>query len=220
MHVANLKQYNLGANGIVGGGIPIAVGAALSIKLDGSSQVVACFFSDGAVNNGVFHESINLAAIYDLPVVFVLENNGYAANNPVGEMNRNADLSKYGEAYGIPGVSLDGNDALVVYEATKEAAALARAGKGPTLLECKTYRHSGHHVNDNGAYMPQDVLAEWKKRDPLIILKDRLEKAGVGEEEIEVLNQRIEMEIDEALTFALESEEPSPEKFLAEISTL
>jgi pyruvate dehydrogenase E1 component alpha subunit len=220
MHVANLEQNNLGANGIVGGGIPIAVGAAKAIKLRKSNQVVACFFSDGAVNNGVFHESINLAAIYDLPVIFVLENNQYASSTPVEKMNRNANLSEYAHAYGIPGQTVNGNDAVAVFEAANEFISIAREGKGPTLLECKTYRHSGHHVNDPGLYMPQEVLTEWKAKDPIILLEGKLKDAGVKPNLMQNIQQEVQEKIEGALEFAFESPSPNPDDFLAEIQAL
>ena len=133
MHVANMKQFNLGANGIVGGGIPLATGAGMAIKQKKTSQVVLCFFSDGAVNNGVFHESVNLAAIYHLPVVFIIENNHYAASTPVENMNLLKDLSAHAAGYGIPGLSVDGNDAIKVYNALIEPVKRARNGSGPSL---------------------------------------------------------------------------------------
>ncbi len=177
MHVANMKQYNLGANGIVGGGIPLAVGAGMAIKQKKTNQIVLCFFSDGAVNNGVFHESVNLAAIFHIPVVFIIENNHYAASTPVEKVNLLKDLSAHAAGYGIPGISVDGNDAIKVYNAISEPIIRARKCLGPSLIECKTYRHRGHHVNDPGAYMPQDILADWKTRDPLIILRKHMDDA-------------------------------------------
>ena len=220
MHVANMKQFNLGANGIVGGGIPLATGAGMAIKQKKTSQVVLCFFSDGAVNNGVFHESVNLAAIYHLPVVFIIENNHYAASTPVENMNLLKDLSSHAAGYGIPGLSVDGNDAVKVYDAMVEPIARARGGSGPTLVECKTYRHRGHHVNDPGAYMPQDVLAEWKSRDPLIILRQHLESAGISTADVEVIETNVDALIADAVKFALESPQPSAEEFLEEIRAL
>ncbi len=220
MHVANMKQFNLGANGIVGGGIPLATGAGMAIKQKKTSQVVLCFFSDGAVNNGVFHESVNLAAIYHLPVVFIIENNHYAASTPVENMNLLKDLSAHAAGYGIPGLSVDGNDAVKVYDAMVEPIARARGGSGPTLVECKTYRHRGHHVNDPGAYMPQDVLAEWKSRDPLIILRQHLETAGIKAADVEVIEAKVDGLIADAVKFALESPQPSAEEFLKEIIAL
>jgi len=217
MHITNMAQGNLGANGIVGGGIPIAVGAGMAIKQKKGDQVVLCFFSDGGTNNGVFHESLNLAAIFHLPVLFILENNHYAVSTPIKTSALVKDLSIRAEGYGIPGITLDGNDAVKIYEAMEEPIRRARKGEGPTLIECKTYRHGGHHINDPGLYMPKDELEYWKSRDPLIILKDYLKKAGVKASEIEMINQQVEKELDEAIQFGLESPEPSEEEFLAEI---
>lgn len=220
MHVADLKQNNLGANGIVGGGIPFATGAGLAIKQKGGDQVVISFLSDGAVNNGIFLESVNLAAIFHLPVIFVIENNGYAAATPVEYMNLQSDLSKYSEGFGIPGFSMDGNDAVAIYDAMQEPVIRARNKQGPTLIEMKTFRHRGHHVNDPGAYMPQDVLENWKQRDPLQVLKAHMKSAEVAESEVKGIEDEIEELISEAVQFALESPEPDPEEFLAEIINL
>ena len=220
MHVANMKQFNLGANGIVGGGIPLATGAGMAIKQKKTSQVVLCFFSDGAVNNGVFHESVNLAAIYHLPVVFIIENNHYAASTPVENMNLLNDLSAHAAGYGIPGSSVDGNDAVKVYNAMIEPVARARSGLGPSLIEFKTYRHKGHHVNDPGAYMPQDVLADWKTRDPLIIMREHLAVAKVDAAEVDAIGAKVDSLIANAVKFAVESPEPSAEEFLKEITAL
>ncbi|MCD6576528.1 MAG: thiamine pyrophosphate-dependent dehydrogenase E1 component subunit alpha [Anaerolineaceae bacterium] len=217
MHVASLKQYNLGANGIVGGGIPIATGAGMAIKQKGTNQVVLSFFSDGAANNGVFHESLNLAAIYHLPVIYILENNQYAATTPVENVNLVEDLSIRAAGYGIPGITIDGNDAVQIYETIQKPITRARAGEGPTLIECKTYRHSGHHVNDPGAYMPKETMAYWKAKDPVDILRKYLVSAGVEESEIAEINQRVEKKLEAAVQFAKESPEPSAEEFLAEI---
>jgi len=208
----------LGANGIVGGGIPIAAGAGMAIKQKKTDQVVMGFFSDGAVNNGVFHESMNLAAIYSLPVVYVLENNHYAAATPYQNTNKQEDLSIYANGYGIPGLTIDGNDAVGVYEVALEAVKHAREGQGPTLIECKTYRHQGHHVNDPGAYMPQDQMAAWKAKDPVEILRSYLEsETSVTVEQINAINQRVEALVDQAVRFANESPAPSAEQFLSEI---
>jgi TPP-dependent pyruvate/acetoin dehydrogenase alpha subunit len=218
MHITNMAQGNLGANGIVGGGMPIAVGAGMAIRQKKGDQVVLCYFGDGGSNIGVFHESINLAAIFHLPVLFILENNHYAVSTPIEASALVEKLSIRAEGYGIPGITLDGNDAVKIYEAMEEPIRRARCGEGPTLIECKTYRHSGHHVNDQGSYMPKDKLDYWKSRDPLIILKDTLNKAGVKISEIESINQQMEKELDEAIQFGLESPEPSLEEFLAEIA--
>lgn len=218
MHITNMAQGNLGANGIVGGGMPIAVGAGMAIKQKKGDQVVLCYFGDGGSNIGVFHESLNLAAVFHLPVLFILENNHYAVSTPIEDSALVKDLSIRAAGYGIPGITLDGNDAVTIYEAMEEPIRRARQGEGPTLIECKTYRHGGHHVNDPGLYMPKDKLEYWKSRDPLIILKDYLNKAGVKISEIESINQQMEKELDEAIKFGLESPEPSVEEFLAEIA--
>jgi len=217
MHVANLKQFNLGANGIVGGGIPIATGAGMAIKQKETDQVVLSFFSDGAVNNGVFHESLNLAAIYHLPIIFILENNQYAASTPVENVNLVEDLSIQAAGYGIPGITMNGNDAVKINAAVQEPIVRARTGEGPTLIECKTYRHSGHHVNDPGAYMPQETMAYWKAKDPVDIMRNHLVSAGVKESEIKKIDECVEEKMEAAVRFAKESPEPSAEEFLAEI---
>ena len=218
MHITSMAQGNLGANGIVGGGMPIAVGAGMAIKQKKGDQVVLCFFSDGGSNNGVFHESLNLAAVFHLPVLFILENNHYAVSTPIEDSALVKDLSIRAEGYGIPGITLDGNDAVKIYESMEEPIRRARNGEGPTLIECKTYRHGGHHINDPGLYMPKDKLEYWKSRDPLIILKDYLNKAGLKVSDIDSINQQVEKELDEAIKFGLESPEPSVEEFLAEIA--
>jgi TPP-dependent pyruvate/acetoin dehydrogenase alpha subunit len=218
MHITNMAQGNLGANGIVGGGMPIAVGAGMAIKQKKGDQLVLCFFSDGGSNNGVFHESLNLAAVFHLPVLFILENNHYAVSTPIETSVLVENLSIRAEGYGIPGITLDGNDAVKIYEAMEEPMRRARKGEGPTLIECKTYRHGGHHINDPGLYMPKEKLEYWKSRDPLILLKDHLVKAGIKVSEIESINQQMEKELDEAIKFGLESPEPSIEEFLAEIA--
>jgi len=213
MHISCKEDNNLGANGIVGGGIPIGTGAGMGIKIRGTKQVVVNFFSDGASNNGVFAESINLAAIYKLPVIFMLENNHYAVGTKVEYSAGNCNLSGRGPAYGIPGVCVDGNDAVAVYLATREAVERARSGKGSTLIEAKTYRHGGHHVNDPGLYMDQELLKEWRERDPIILLKNKIKnKAGVKE-----IEQRIESKLVEAVEFAKNSPEPDVEEFLKSV---
>lgn len=220
MHVADLKQNNLGANGIVGGGIPFATGASLAIKQKGGDQVVISFLSDGAVNNGIFLESVNLAAIFHLPVIFIIENNGYAAATPMEYMNLQSDLSKYSEGFGIPGFSMDGNDAAAIYDAMQEPVKRARSKQGPTLIEMKTYRHRGHHVNDPGAYMPQDILENWKQRDPLLVLKEHLKSSSASDAEVQEIEVDVDELIKEAVQFAIISPEPDPNEFLAEISAL
>ena len=220
MHVSSLGQFNLGANGIVGGGIPLATGAAMGMKQKGSLQVVVSFFSDGASNNGVFHECLNMAAIYRLPILYVIENNHYAVSTPVEQSTLVRNLSKRSESYGIPGLSLDGNDALEIHHAMGEPLRRARAGEGPTLIECKTYRHGGHHINDPGAYMPKEDLTGWKAHDPVDVLRDYLAAAGVTEAEIQAIHSRVEAEMAKAVEFATQSPQPSEVDFLQEIASL
>lgn len=213
MHISSKKDNNLGANGIVGAGIPIGTGAALGIKVRKSDQVVVCFFSDGATNNGVFGESLNLAAIFRLPIVYMIENNHYAVSTPIEYSAKVKDLVQRADGYDVPGSIVDGNDAVQVYLATQKAVEQARQGKGPTLIEAKTYRHRGHHVNDPGAYMDQEALAAWKAKDPV----DRL-RNYIGENAlVKDIEEEIEAELEEAVSFARNSPEPDVKDFLATI---
>ncbi len=218
MHIADTATGNLGANGIVGGGIPIGVGAALGIKLQASKKVIAIFFSDGASNNGVFAESLNLAAIWDLPAIFVLENNHYAVSTPIEESSRITDLYKRGAGYGVTSLSVDGNDVLQVYEKTREAAQNCRHGKGPVLIEAKTYRHGGHHVNDPGLYMPRERLEYYMSKDPVKIgRKYLLEQGKCTQQQVEAIEHEVEKLTEKAIEFAKNSPEPSVEQFLQEV---
>ena len=212
MHISSKKDNNLGANGIVGAGIPIGCGAGMGIKVKGGDQVCVVFFSDGASNQGVFGESLNFAAVFDLPVIFMLENNHFAVSTPVEMSAGSCELSNVGPAFGVPGVCVDGNDAIAVYTETKRAVERARAGEGPSLIEASTYRHGGHHVNDPGTYMDPDILAEWKARDPLHMLRAKLDESKAAE-----IEERKDREIEEAIEFAKNSPEPSVEEFLASI---
>ena len=218
MHVASRAVRNLGANGIVGGGLAIAAGAAMAIKQRGGSELVVAFCSDGSTANGIWHEAMNLAAIYDLPVIFVLENNQYAVSTPIRDSARVEHLSQRAAAYGMPGVTVDGNDPPIVYGAMQEPIHRARTGQGPSLIECMTYRHGGHHVNDPGLYLPADELARWKAHDPLILLRARLARVGVDEAAVAAVDERVERLMDEAVEFATASPNPSVEAFLAEVA--
>jgi len=213
MHISDKRVNNLGANGIVGAGIPIATGAGMGIKVRGTDQVVVVFFSDGASNNGVFAESLNLAGIYGLPVVYLLENNHYAVSTPIECATGCCDLAGRGPAYGIPGICVDGNDALAVYREAAAAVARARRGQGPTLIEAKTYRHGGHHVNDPGLYMDPAVLAEWKARDPLLLARRAIDDDARSAE----IEAQVDTELEAAIAFATNSPEPSVDAFLASI---
>jgi TPP-dependent pyruvate/acetoin dehydrogenase alpha subunit len=213
MHIASKDLNHLGANGIVGGGIPIATGAGMGIKVKGTDQVVVVFFSDGASNNGVFAESLNLAGIYKLPVIYLLENNHFAVSTPIECATGCCDLAGRGPAYGVPGICVDGNDAVAVYHEALRAAKRARRGEGPTLIEAKTYRHGGHHVNDPGLYMDPDVTARWKARDPLILMR-----RAIGDEgRVAAVEAEVNAELEAAVQFAKNSPEPAVDEFLSAI---
>ncbi len=218
MHIADITAGNLGANGVVAAGIPIGVGAALGAHIRGEDRVAVTFASDGASNNGVFAESLNLAAAWDLPFILVIENNQYAASTPIEEVTRVCDIYKRGVGYGIESFCIDGNDVLEVYECARQAVTLCRQGKGPALIEAKTYRHMGHHVNDPGLYMPEETLQYYRSKDPVDIGRKYLaEKAGAGEDEIADIEAAVEEAIEEAVEFALASPEPSLAEFLKEV---
>lgn len=218
MHIADPETGNIGANGIVGGGIPIGVGAGLGISIRGSDQVVAIFFSDGAANNGVFAESLNLAAIWDLPVIFVLENNQYAVSSPIEEMSRIPDLYRRAEGYGVRASIIDGNDVLAVFEETQTAIKACCDGKGPVLIEAKTYRHGGHHVNDPGLYMPKDRIDYYKAHDPVKIAREYLlQQSDCSEQDITNIEEDVERQTVDAIEFAKDSPQSSVEDFLEEI---
>lgn len=218
MHIADMDLGILGANGIVGAGLPIAVGAALSSRLKGTNWSVVCFFGDGASNTGAFHEALNLAAIWKLPVVFVCENNLYGMFSPLRLTTSVADIADRAHGYGIPGVIVDGNDVLAVHEAAAAALARARAGDGPTLLECKTYRHLGHFVGDPALYRDGAEVEEWKLRDPIARFKDHLVERGILTENTDgAIQAEIESEVTAAVAFALASPEPPLEELTADV---
>jgi len=218
MHIADFSIGMLGATAVVGAGIPIAAGAGLSIKLRDSDQVVACFFGEGASNQGTFHEGINMAAIWGLPVVFVCENNLYAMGTRQNIVMTIQNIADRAVAYGIPGVTVDGNDALAVYEAASEAVNRARQGGGPTLIECKTYRQKGHSRFDPAAYRPKEEVKEWLKKDPIPRFKNKLIEMGVlTEEEDEKLRREATAAVEVAVKFAIESPFPEPEEALEDV---
>jgi pyruvate dehydrogenase E1 component alpha subunit len=215
MHIADVSGGNLGANGIVAGGLPIATGVGLSIQVRKTGQVCVAFFGDGAANEGAFHESINLASIWALPLVFVCENNQYAMSMPVRKSMRIERISERAAAYGIPGMTVDGTDVLAVYEATEAAVALARSGGGPTLLECATYRYKGHSKSDRQRYRTRDEVEAWRRRDPIAQLRARLIADGVVTGgDAAAMEAEARSAIDDALRFAEESPEPDPASLL------
>jgi len=218
MHIADFKVGMLGATAVVGAGIPIAMGAGLSIKLRGTDQVVACFFGEGASNQGTFHEGINMAAIWKLPVIFVCENNLYAMGTRQSRVMLIENIADRAASYGIPGVTVDGNDVLAVYEAAREAVERARRGEGPTLIECKTYRHKGHSRVDPAKYRPKEEVEEWLRKDPIKRLREKLLQTNVlAEEEIQRVEEEVSVEIEEAVKFAVESPYPAPEEALEDV---
>jgi pyruvate dehydrogenase E1 component alpha subunit len=183
MHIADVATGNLGANGIVAGGIPIAAGAALAYRLRGEDRVVACFFGDGAANEGAFHEAVNLAAIWKLPVVFICENNKYGMSFSTEKSFAIENISERAAGYGIPGVTVDGNDVYAVYDAVSGAVARARAGEGPTLVENVTYRWKGHSKSDKNLYRTREEIAEWREKDPILRFEHEAVAAGLLDQE-------------------------------------
>jgi pyruvate dehydrogenase E1 component alpha subunit len=213
MHIADVHKGILGANGIAGGGMPIAGGAALSSKIRQTDQVTVCFFGDGASNTGAFHESLNFAAVLSLPVIFCCENNLYAITTHQRYSQKNRDISIRASAYGMPGITVDGNDVLAVYRAAGKAIGQARKGKGPTLIECKTYRWRGHQEGDAnqgvGRYRTKEELQEWVKKCPIKRLEEKLIKDNILDQTgIEKVWEKVGKEIDEAVEFAKQSPLP------------
>ena len=203
MHIADRDKGILGANGIVGAGHCIACGAGLSAKLRGTDQVCVCFFGDGSTNQGTFHESLNMASIWKLPVIFVCENNHYGISMSQDRHQAIKDVADRGAAYNIPGIAVDGNDPMAVYEAASEAVARARAGKGPTLLECKTYRQHGHFEGDPAIYKPKEEQAAWLEKDPMPRYANFLVENGVmTREEVDAVDAQVAKEIEDAIAFA------------------
>jgi pyruvate dehydrogenase E1 component alpha subunit len=214
MHVCDFKKGMLGAMGVVGSGIPIAGGAALSSKLLSNGRIAVSFFGDGAVNLGAFHESLNLAAVWCLPVVFVCENNLYAMSTHASRIMLLQDIADRASAYGMPGIISDGMDVIDVYEKAKHVVENARKGEGPTLLECKTYKWRGHSRLDPATYRPKNELEEWKKRDPLEIFK---KNEFLSSNEIKEIENEVKSEIDEAVNFASDSSWPNSEEALDDV---
>jgi 2-oxoisovalerate dehydrogenase E1 component len=213
MHLYDPSVGLFGTNGIVAGGMPAAVGLGISAKTRGTDQVTVCFFGDGAVNHGSFHESLNLAGIQNAPVVFVCENNLYATATPLTMTTRNTEVATKAAAYGIPGVAVDGNDVLAVWKVAGEAVRRARAGEGPTLIESKTYRMVGHHEGDPvvGCYRTQEEMDAWALRCPLLRLRNLLlEERRATLADLEAIEADVQREIDEAVEFARSSPKPDP----------
>jgi len=223
MHISDLDLNMLGANGIVGGGVPIAVGAGLANKYKGTDTVSVVFFGDGSTNIGAFHEAANMAAALELPVVFVCENNEYGEYTPREDTMAITDVVDRAAGYGMPGVIVDGMDAVAVHEAATEAVARARAGQGPSFIEAKTYRFYNHHgVQVLGVkYRTDEELERWKQRDPIDLLEARLPELGVlTVEEMEAVHAEVEAQISEAIQFAEDSPLPDGSTLLDDVYTV
>src|SRR5213596_1781529 len=221
MHIAALDLNILGCNGIVAAGLPIGTGAALAAKLRKTDNVVVAFFGDGGANQGVVHEALNLAAVWKLPAIYLCENNQYALSTATARTTAGESIAARAAAYGVPGVRVDGNDVLAVYEAVKTAVARARAGDGPTLIEAVTYRWGGHSMRANlPDYRTKDEEREWMEKDPIARLHSELERRGTSIIRLKELEEAVEGELDRAVRFATESAEPAdrrgPERTMAE----
>lgn len=219
MHIFDASLGILGANGIVAGGLPMGTGAGLKSKLTGSGQVAVCFFGDGTTNQGTFHESLNMAGLWKLPVVYVCENNGYGISVSQARHQAIRDVVVRAAGYGMPGAVADGNDVLDVYDKASAAVERARRGDGPTLLECKTYRYGGHHVGDPGSlYRTNDEVAAWRAKDPIPRMVAHVLESGVMDEgEVEQMKRGVDAAIEAAAEYALASPLPEPEDALDDL---
>jgi acetoin:2,6-dichlorophenolindophenol oxidoreductase subunit alpha len=216
MHLADNSVGIVGESAIVGGGIPLATGCGLSAKVRGTDQVSLCFFGDGAVNNGTFHESLNMAALWKLPVIYLCENNGYAVTTSIASSHGQPDIAKRADGYGMPGLAIDGQDFRAMYAATSEAVARARRGEGPTLIEARTYRFDDHNVNlqvllKGKPYRSAEEVADYKaNRDPIALYRQVLLNEGCGEADLKGIEEEVERTVAEAVRFAEES--PMPDR--------
>ncbi len=214
MHIADMSVGILGANGIVGGGFGIATGAAFSAKTRKTDQVAVCFFGDGAANQGIMMETINMAVIWNLPVIYLCENNQYGEHTAYEKVTGVENIADRGAGFGIESKIVEGSDVLEVYDVVSGAVAKARSGKGPTLLEAKTYRYRGHHVGDSGYYRTDDEVKWWmENKDPIKLLGDHMIAAKVTtQEELDALSETIEEEVEGAVEFGREAPLPTPEQ--------
>ena len=217
MHIADLTRGNIGANGVVGGGHAISVGAALTLRMKKQDNVVLCFFGDGASNEGSFHEALNLASVWKLPVIFLCENNLYGMSVPVSKSMNVQDVAVRAAAYGIEGRVVDGNDAIAVYHAVKEAKEYVKE-KGPILIEAKTYRWLGHSKSDANVYRTKEEIASWKEKCPIKRLRKYLEEAGISTaEELDQIEKQAKEDIDKAVEFAQNSPYPSLDTIMDDV---
>ena len=218
MHICDLDKGNLGANAIVGGGLPIAVGGALAQKMRGVNNVTVTFFGDGASNQGTFHESLNLASVWKLPVVFICENNGFGISVPASQSTSVEDVSVRASGYNMPGRTIDGNDVIEILDTFSECLERARAGQGPSLIEAKTYRWKGHWTGDPEVYRTREEVESWVAKCPIKRLKQYLlENKIATENELTLIEQQAEHEVQEAVDFAAASPEPDPSTVLDDV---
>ena len=220
MHIADMEMGILGANGIVGGGPPLAVGAALAQSYKGTDNVVACFFGDGASNQGTVHEAMNLASVWRLPVIFVVENNGVAEMTCQIDYLCIENVSERADGYKIPAAVVDGNDVMAVYKAATDAVLRARKGEGPSIVECKTYRTEGHFIGDPEVYREQSEVDEWRKpeKDPILRFEKKLlQSKALRKKDIEQIRIKIKDEIKQAVAFAEESPDPEVGDLLTDV---
>jgi len=220
MHIADFNLGILGANGIVSGGIPTAVGAAVGIQYKGEKRVAVSFFGDGATNVGQFHEACNLASLWELPVLFVCENNQYAQTTPQAEHQKIQNVADRALSYDMKSAVVDGNDVVEIYRVTAEAAERAREGTGPTFIECKTYRWRGHWEGDPQPYRTQDEVEAWKRKCPIIRFRNYLAENNMfREEELDTIDREVDAELRDAIEYARKSPFPEPEDALEDVYT-
>lgn len=218
MHVGDMRVGMLPAIAIVGGNVPIAAGLALAAKMQRRDVVAVCYFGDGAANEGAWHEALNCAAIWDLPVIFVCENNLYAASTPFKQAYKVENIARRADAYGMPGVVVDGNDVLAVYTVAHEAVQRARQGGGPTLMECLTYRLCGHSRSDPRTYRTKEEEESWRQKDPIPRFRQHLlANCVASEEELRVVDENVEEGIQEAIRFAENSPLPQPDDLYTDV---
>lgn len=217
MHIADPAIGILGANGIVGAGIPIATGAALTARLRHTDGVAVAFFGEGASNEGTFHESLNLAAARRLPAIFVCENNLYGVSTFIGRVTGNQEIADRAAGYGIPGIQVDGNDVAAVHAVASTAVARARAGEGPTLIEAKTYRWKTHFEGEPDTYRPPEEVADWKRRDPIPRFAERLIQDGVSQASLGTIEEEVRVRVAEAVEFGRQGPHPEPSDALIDV---
>ena len=218
MHIFDKERNFIGGHGIVGAQIPLGAGIAFAEKYNKTSNLCICFFGDGAVRQGALHEAFNMAMTWKLPVIFVVENNGYAMGTSVARTSNVRELYTIGEAYDMPSEPVDGMDVEAVHEAVSRAAARARQGEGPTFLEFKTYRYRGHSMSDPQKYRTKEEVEEYKKRDPIEMTKDKILTNGIAtEEELAEIDARVKQQVDESVKFAEESPWPNPSEIFTDV---